>query len=76
MNLVDVKLCIKEEVMDRLDHRNLDLDVPWFAGRVSTTENVAVFIWEQLAARLGDLLYEVRLHETENNMVIYRGQRT
>jgi len=76
MNLVDLKLYIKEEVLDVLDHRNLDLDVPWFGGRVSTTENVAVFIWQRLVSRLGDLLNEVRVHETENNMVIYRGPKT
>jgi len=43
----------------------------------STTENVAVFIWEQLSRELGDkstLLHEVCVHETENNVFIYRGE--
>ena len=43
----------------------------------STTENVAVFIWEQLAEALGDkrgLLYEVCVHETDSNTFLYRGE--
>lgn len=50
--------------------------MPWFAGRVSTTENVAVFCWERMAAVLPDsaLLYEVRVKETSKNTVIYRGE--
>ena len=43
----------------------------------STTENVAIFIWDKLKYALGtksDLLYEVSVHETENNVFIYRGE--
>jgi 6-pyruvoyl-tetrahydropterin synthase len=47
--------------MKPMDHKNLDVDVAYFHTRPSTAENVAVFIWEQMAARLPDpsLLYEV-----------------
>ena len=43
----------------------------------STSENLAVFIWDQMKISLGpisDLLHEVCLHETENNTFIYRGE--
>ncbi|KXS19261.1 PTPS-domain-containing protein [Gonapodya prolifera JEL478] len=41
-----------KDVIDELDHKHLDLDVPYFANRVSTTENLAVFIWVSLKKRL------------------------
>ena len=45
MNLTDLKECMEEAIMKPLDHKNLDLDVPYFADIVSTTENVSVYIW-------------------------------
>jgi len=75
MNLTDLKQYIKEEVMDVLDHKNLDLDVPYFKDVVSTTENLAIFIWNSLLPRIpSGLLYEVKIYETENNIMIYRGE--
>ena len=61
--------------MDILDHKNLDKDVPYFKDRVSTTENVAIFIWESLKQALPEpsLLYEVKVYETDKNIVYYRG---
>jgi len=75
MNLTDLKEVIKRKVLDIVDHRNLDLDVKYFLeGRIpSTTENLAIFIWTELQIDLGNLLFEVRIHETENNIVFYRG---
>jgi 6-pyruvoyl-tetrahydropterin synthase len=43
-------------------------------GIPSTTENLAIFIWNELKKDLGSLLYEVTLCETENNVVRYRGE--
>lgn len=44
----------------------------------STSENVAIYIWEALRMRMSkpELLYEVKLYETEKNSVIYRGRQT
>lgn len=67
---------IKERVIAHLDHRNIDLDVPFMKGRQSTTENLALAIWEQLqpaVADLGATLHCVKLQETENNFVEYFG---
>ncbi|KAH9275869.1 hypothetical protein BASA83_001674 [Batrachochytrium salamandrivorans] len=78
LNLTDLKDCMTRGIMDTLDHRNVDLDVPYFRDRVSTAEMIAVYIWEQMVANLPPsetyALYEVRLMETENNIVVYRGE--
>mmetsp|Transcript_15855 Transcript_15855/g.44903 ORF Transcript_15855/g.44903 Transcript_15855/m.44903 type:complete len:142 (+) Transcript_15855:171-596(+) len=74
INLADLKVLIKKHVLDQLDHRNIDVDVPYFAdGRPSTAENIAVYVWEQLQPHLGGLLFQVKIEETENNFAIYRG---
>lgn len=76
MNLVDLKDCIEKSVMATMDHKNLDKDVPYFKEVVSTTENVAVFVWDSLVKLLPkpDMLYEIKIHETPKNIVIYRGE--
>nr|XP_042136838.1 6-pyruvoyl tetrahydrobiopterin synthase isoform X3 [Peromyscus maniculatus bairdii]XP_042136839.1 6-pyruvoyl tetrahydrobiopterin synthase isoform X3 [Peromyscus maniculatus bairdii] len=74
MNLTDLKEYMEEAIMKPLDHRNLDLDVPYFADVVSTTENVAVYIWENLQKLLpAGVLYKVKVYETDNNIVVYKG---
>ena len=67
---------IKDRVIQFVDHRNLDVDVPFMQGRYSSTENLAIAIWEQLEAPIreaGAALHCVKLQETENNHVEYRG---
>jgi 6-pyruvoyltetrahydropterin/6-carboxytetrahydropterin synthase len=69
---------IKEHVIDHLDHKNIDLDVPFMKGRYSSTENLALAIWEQLEApirALGVTLRTVKVEETENNTVEYHGEQ-
>eukprot|EP01116_Phalansterium_solitarium_P009106 TRINITY_DN23131_c0_g1_i1.p3 TRINITY_DN23131_c0_g1~~TRINITY_DN23131_c0_g1_i1.p3 ORF type:complete len:137 (+),score=7.14 TRINITY_DN23131_c0_g1_i1:28-438(+) len=72
INLADLKEFIRTAVLDRLDHRCIDLDVPEFAGVVSTTENVAIFIWNSLKP-LVPQLHEVKIFETDKNIVVFRG---
>ncbi|XP_004856645.2 6-pyruvoyl tetrahydrobiopterin synthase isoform X3 [Heterocephalus glaber] len=75
MNLTDLKKYMEEAIIKPLDHKNLDLDVPYFADVVSTTENVAVYIWENLQKFLPvGVLYKVKVYETDNNIVIYKGE--
>ena len=66
---------IAEEVVVRpLDHRNLNLDVPWFRDRLASAENLAVYCWEQLAPRIpSGRLARLRLWETPRNFVDYEG---
>uniref|UniRef100_A0A8C5X2J1 6-pyruvoyl tetrahydrobiopterin synthase n=1 Tax=Malurus cyaneus samueli TaxID=2593467 RepID=A0A8C5X2J1_9PASS len=75
MNLTDLKEFMQAAIMEPLDHKNLDKDVPYFSEVVSTTENVAVFIWDRLQQLLPPgLLYKVEVQETEQNIVVYKGE--
>ncbi|XP_046629174.1 6-pyruvoyl tetrahydrobiopterin synthase isoform X1 [Neodiprion virginianus] len=76
MNISDLKIYMKNVLMDKLDHKNLDKDVPYFKHVVSTTENVAIFVFDELKKEMPkpDLLYEVKIYETDKNIVIYRGE--
>ncbi|NXU97855.1 PTPS synthase, partial [Cettia cetti] len=77
MNLTDLKEYMQAAIMEPLDHKNLDKDVPYFSEVVSTTENVAVFIWDSLQQLLPQgILYKVEVHETEHNVVVYKGEET
>ncbi len=73
--VIDLKILsdlVKEEVMERFDHKNLNLDTAEFATLNPTAENIAVVIYGLLRARL-DKQFElsVRLYETERNFVEY-----
>ncbi len=73
-NLRDLKKIMVEVIERGLDHKNLNLDVPAFKDVIPTAENIAAVLWRLLAQRLPEgLLYEVKLVETENNFVSYRG---
>jgi len=78
--IIDLKLLssiIKERVLERLDHKNLNLDVPFLEGVMASTENLAVAIWYELKEEVeshGCTLHSVRLHETENNSAEYFGE--
>ena len=76
VDLSKVGLVMEERVINKLDHKNIDLDVDFMHGRLSSTENLAIAIWEQLEAplrALGAQLHCVKLQETENNYVEYHG---
>jgi 6-pyruvoyltetrahydropterin/6-carboxytetrahydropterin synthase len=76
--LVDLKLVkemIKEEILERFDHRNLNLDCIEFADLNPTVENIALVCYNILRAKL-ESKYELslKLWETENNIVFYDGK--
>ncbi len=61
---------IKENVLDRFDHKNLNLDVPDFQSLNPTAENIAIVIWQILKEKLDkNLEIKVTLYETERNFV-------
>ena len=62
------------EVGSTLDHKNLNLDVPWFAERIPSAENLVVYCWERLAPKIpSGRLIRLVLWETPRNSVIYEG---
>jgi 6-pyruvoyltetrahydropterin/6-carboxytetrahydropterin synthase len=80
--LVNLKLLskiIRQLVTDKLDHRNINLEVDFMLGKFASTECLAMAIWEQLdhsVKAMGAELHCVKLHESENNYVEYYGQKT
>lgn len=72
MDLKYLKDIIKEHVEDKLDHKNLNLDVPELTGIMPSTENLCYFIWGILQKELGsDYEVTVRLWETPRNYTEY-----
>jgi 6-pyruvoyltetrahydropterin/6-carboxytetrahydropterin synthase len=67
---------IKSQVIDKLDHKNLNLDVDFMIGKLCSTENLAIAIWEQLAPHLpGSVeLHCIKLYETPRIYVEYFGK--
>jgi 6-pyruvoyltetrahydropterin/6-carboxytetrahydropterin synthase len=74
--VVDLALLrdVADGVLTDLDHRNLNLDVPWLEGVIPSTENLVVAIWNQLAPRIpSGRLVRLVLWETPRNSVEYLG---
>ena len=69
-----LKAIVQECVVRHLDHKNLNLDVPWFRELIPTAENIAVVCWRLLAPAVAPArLARIRLWETERNYVDYDG---
>ncbi len=78
MNVKDLSQLIREKITDKVDHKNLNLDVPFMKGKLASTENLTIAIWDILEGdirQLGHELYSVKLYETENNIVAYFGEQ-
>lgn len=74
IDLKELKQIINEEVVSKVDHKHLNHDVDFLKDVIPTAENIAVAFWNVLAPRIPDgKLYSIRLQETENNVVEYRG---
>ena len=76
-NLKDVSKIINERIIEKIDHKNVNIEVDFMKGRIASTENLAIAIWEELETpvrNLGVELHKIRLVETENNYVEYFGK--
>ncbi|HWV56788.1 MAG TPA: 6-carboxytetrahydropterin synthase [Longimicrobiales bacterium] len=76
LDLKALKALVEEAVIADVDHKNLNLDVPWLAGVVPTTENLIVAIWQRIARSMpaGVVLARLVLWETPRNYVEYDGR--
>lgn len=76
LDLKRMKELVQDRVVADLDHRNLNLDVPWLKGLNPTTENVVVAIWRRLEPVLpeGIRLERLVLRETPHNEAEYSGE--
>jgi 6-pyruvoyltetrahydropterin/6-carboxytetrahydropterin synthase len=76
VNLKWLSNLIRERIIEKIDHKNINLEVDFMAGKMASTENLAVAVWEELAepvSEAGAELFRVRIEETENNYVEYFG---
>jgi 6-pyruvoyltetrahydropterin/6-carboxytetrahydropterin synthase len=75
IDLKVLKEILDRSVLDDFDHRHLNIEVPEFASRIPTTENIAVVIWQRLAPHLHPVrLHRVRLYELPDLFVDYYGE--
>ncbi|MEI6124302.1 MAG: 6-carboxytetrahydropterin synthase [Bacteroidota bacterium] len=78
--VMDLKLLadlINQHIIQQLDHKNINLEVPFMQNQLASTENIAVGIWNQLQpiiAQHNHQLHCIKLCETENNYVEYYGE--
>lgn len=75
--VIDLKILkdiIKEEIVERFDHKNLNLDCSEFENLIPTAENIILVSWNLLRSRLDEKFkLKLKLWETENNIFEYKG---
>ena len=77
VNLKSLSSIIKELVIAKVDHKNLNIDVDFLQGVIPSTENIAISIWNILSepiSKLGAQIHSVKIQKTENNFVEYFGE--
>ena len=74
IDLSYLKKIIEKEIEEELDHKNLNLDIPYFKKIIPTTENLAIYIWKKLNKAIElNCKITVVLYETPRNFVEYTG---
>jgi 6-pyruvoyltetrahydropterin/6-carboxytetrahydropterin synthase len=70
-----LSILIKEKILDPLDHKNLNIDVPFMQNKMCSTENLAIAIWQQIQPHLpaNVQLHCIKLYETSKIFVEYYG---
>jgi len=77
INLKEVSTIIRERITVKLDHKNINLEVPFMKGKIASTENLVRAIWKELDpdfSALGIHLHAVKIKESENNFIEYFGE--
>jgi 6-pyruvoyltetrahydropterin/6-carboxytetrahydropterin synthase len=79
VDLKKLSTLIRKEIIDRLDHKNLNMDVDFMHGKLASCENLIVEIWKILVSKLPSItrfgkLHSLRLYETPRNYVEYFGE--
>ena len=73
-DLKELKKLTQREIIDKVDHKNLNVDVDYLKGMIPTAENLAIKFWEILEPKITKgRLHEIKLYESERNYVVYRG---
>jgi 6-pyruvoyltetrahydropterin/6-carboxytetrahydropterin synthase len=77
MNITKLKEIIREKIINKIDHKNINTEVDFMKGKIATTENLAKAIWTELKPGIekeGASLHRIKVTETENNSIEYYGQ--
>ncbi|MFC2094685.1 6-carboxytetrahydropterin synthase [Bacteroidota bacterium] len=75
MDLKDLKEIVRSNVISKVDHKNLNLDTDFMKGKIPTSENIVIAIWNELKDKITKgKLFSVKLYETENNYFEYKGE--
>ncbi|GJM30736.1 MAG: 6-carboxy-5,6,7,8-tetrahydropterin synthase [Cyclobacteriaceae bacterium] len=78
VDLKKLSSLIRDKVIDAVDHKNLNVDVPFMQGKMASTENLAIEIWKILEPLIPEItsfgkLHSIKLYETPRNYVEYFG---
>ena len=76
INLKTLSKIVRERVIEKIDHKNLNIDVEFMQGKITTAENIAIAIWNEIEPDINNLsckLHCVKVVETENNSIEYYG---
>lgn len=75
IDLKKLAALIDEFILERVDHKHLNYDVPELRGIIPTAENIAIVFWRLLAPRIeAGKLFSLRVFESDNNFVEYKGE--
>lgn len=78
INLKLLSELVNALIIEKIDHKNINLEVDFMKGKLASTENIAIGIWNQLEPHISSLnadLHCIKLCETENNYVEYFGEK-
>ena len=75
VDIQDIKTIVSENVIKVLDHSQIEKDIKWFKGKQPSTENLVIFIWEQIFSKIKKpaKLYKIKLRETPTIFTEYFG---
>lgn len=76
INLKQLSEILREKIIEKLDHKNLNMDVDFMKGKITSAENIAIAIWNEIEGDILNLncfLHCVKVVETENNSIEYYG---
>lgn len=75
IDLKKLAALLDELIIDRVDHKHLNFDVPELRGIIPTAENIAIVFWQILAPKITEgKLHSLKVYESDNNFVEYHGE--
>ena len=80
IDLKQLSTLIRKHIIEKVDHKNLNMDVPFMEGKLASTENLTIEFWKILEPRIAEItggrakLHSLKLYETPRNYVEYFGE--